>query len=53
MEAKGKATVPGPEQRRGRKDLREVVQQLSNPYKDGRTLGDAWLEAKGKRWEGR
>ena len=50
MEHKGKANVPGPEQRRGRADLKEIVQQSSNPYRDGRSLGDNWLEAKGKRW---
>jgi hypothetical protein len=41
--------LAGPEQRRGRKDLTEILQQSSNPYVDGRTLGDAWLEQKGKK----
>jgi hypothetical protein len=35
--------------RRGRTDLAETLWQSSNPYKDERTLGDQWLEAKGKQ----
>lgn len=34
---------------RGRSDLAEVLWQSSNPYKDGRSLGDQWLDAKGKQ----
>lgn len=49
IEAKGKGHPPGPEMRRGRANLSETLQQLSNPYKDGRTLGDLWLETKGKK----
>eukprot|EP00891_Asterochloris_glomerata_P002187 jgi/Astpho2/2187/Aster-03178 len=45
----GKARAPGPEVKRGRTDLSETLLQLSNPYKDGRTLGDQWLEARGKQ----
>ena len=45
----GKAKAAGPEVRRGRTDLAETLWQSSNPYKDGRTLGDQWLEAKGKQ----
>lgn len=48
LEKKGKARVPGPEQRRGRQGLFETFQQSSNPYVDGRTLDDIFLEAKGK-----
>ena len=35
--------------KRGRIDLAEVLWQSSNPYKDGRSLGDQWLDAKGKQ----
>lgn len=49
LDAKGKCMVEGPEQRRGRPNLYETFHQLSNPYVDGRTLGDAWLEKKGRR----
>lgn len=49
LERKGKRDVPGPEQRRGRKDLFETFQQSSNPWKDGRALDDRFLEAKGKQ----
>lgn len=42
LEHKGKAATQGPEQRRGRPDLTEILQQKSNPYKDGRSLGDQW-----------
>ena len=45
----GKAKAAGPEVKRGRTDLAETLWQSSNPYKDGRTLGDQWLEAKGKQ----
>ena len=45
----GKARAPGPEVKQGRADLSETLLQLSNPYKDGRTLGDQWLEARGKQ----
>lgn len=48
LEKKGKARVPGPEQRRGRQGLFETFQQSSNPYVDGRTLDDIFLETKGK-----
>ena len=41
--------MPGPEQRRGRKSLFETFQMSSNPWKDGRTLDDLFLERKGKR----
>jgi hypothetical protein len=41
--------VPGPEQRRGRKNLFETLQQSSNPFQDGRSLDDAFLEMKGKQ----
>lgn len=34
---------------RGRADLAETLWQLSNPYKDGRSLGDQWMEARGKQ----
>ncbi len=27
---------------RGRTDLTEIIAQASNPYKDGRSLGDMW-----------
>ncbi|MEW5298307.1 MAG: hypothetical protein WDW36_001447 [Sanguina aurantia] len=46
LEAKGRAAAAGPEVRRGRKDLRHIIQQT--PY-DGRSLGDSWLEAKGRQ----
>ncbi len=39
---------PGPEKRRGRQNLTETFQQLSNPYVDGRTLDDEWLEHRGR-----
>ena len=42
------AHAPGPEQRRNRQNLFETIQQGSNCYEDGRTLGDQWLEYKGK-----
>lgn len=45
----GKAKTAGPEVKRGRSDLAEVLWQSSNPYKDGRSLGDQWLDAKGKQ----
>lgn len=48
LEKKGKARVTGPEQRRGRQGLFETIQQSSNPYLDGRTLDDMFLEARGK-----
>ena len=35
--------------KRGRTDLAETLWQTSNPYKDGRSLGDQWMEAKGKQ----
>ena len=47
--ATGKAKAAGPEVKRGRGDLAEVLWQSSNPYKDGRSLGDQWLDAKGKQ----
>lgn len=45
----GKAKAAGPEVKRGRGDLAEVLWQSSNPYKDGRSLGDQWLDAKGRQ----
>ncbi|GFH15149.1 uncharacterized protein HaLaN_11323 [Haematococcus lacustris] len=48
LEAKGKAHPPGPEQRRGRRDLTQVITQQGNPYQDGQKQGDQWLEARGK-----
>jgi hypothetical protein len=48
IDAKGKATPPGPEETRGRKGLADTLQQRGNPYVDGVTGGDMWLEAKGK-----
>jgi hypothetical protein len=48
LDHKGRGVPPGPEMRRGRRDLSEHIQQTSNPYVDGRPLGDAWLEHKGK-----
>ncbi|KAG1661856.1 hypothetical protein FOA52_011623 [Chlamydomonas sp. UWO 241] len=47
-DAKGKATPPGPEVTRGRRDLTDTIQQRGNAYVDGVTGGDRWLEAKGK-----
>lgn len=44
--------VEGPEAKQGRRDLTETIHQLSNPYNDGRPLGDAWLTAKGKQLVG-
>lgn len=41
--------APGPEQRRNRQNLFETIQQGSNAYHDGRTLGDQWLEYRGKK----
>jgi hypothetical protein len=49
LERKGRRSVPGPEQRRGRQNLFETFQMTSNPYKDGRTLDDCFLEHKGKK----
>ena len=49
LERKGRRSVPGPEQRRGRKSLFETFQMSSNPWLDGRTLDDIFLERKGKR----
>ena len=51
--AKGKRPVPGPEVRRGRANLFDVLQM--RPLLDGATTGqqltgDAWLDAKGRRW---
>lgn len=48
-DAAGKGKAEGPEAQRGRADLAETLWQLSNPYKDGRTLGDQWMEARGKQ----
>ena len=48
LEQKGKKNVASPEVATGRKGLTEVIQQTSNPYKDGRALDDAWLQASGK-----
>jgi len=45
----GKGKAAGPEVKRGRTDLAETLWQSSNPYKDGRSLGDQWLDAKGKQ----
>lgn len=47
LDYKGRG-VPPAEMRRGRRDLSEHIQQTSNPYVDGRSLGDQWLEQKGK-----
>ncbi|KXZ46813.1 hypothetical protein GPECTOR_40g547 [Gonium pectorale] len=44
----GKRLVPGPEQRRGRADLFDVVHHTCNLKPEGYTGGDQWLEAKGK-----
>jgi hypothetical protein len=41
--------VPGPEQRRGRKSLFETFQMSSNPWVDGRTLDDLFLERRGRK----
>lgn len=49
LERKGKRAVAGPEQRRGRKNLFETFQMSSNPFVDGRTLDDIFLEKQGKR----
>ncbi|KAL3152201.1 hypothetical protein ABBQ32_001288 [Trebouxia sp. C0010 RCD-2024] len=49
MWKEGKAKAAGPEVKRGRSDLAEVLWQSSNPYKDGRSLGDQWLDAKGRQ----
>lgn len=49
LERKGRRSVPGPEQRRGRKGLFETFQMSSNPFTDGRTLDDIFLERKGRR----
>ena len=49
IEYAGKAKAAGPEVKRGRTDLAETLWQTSNPYKDGRSLGDQWMEAKGKQ----
>ena len=49
MVCAGKAKAAGPEVKRGRTDLAETLWQTSNPYKDGRSLGDQWMEAKGKQ----
>jgi hypothetical protein len=46
MEARGKAHPPGPELRRGRPDLSEIIQQATNPYVDKRSLGDTWCAAR-------
>ena len=50
LERKGRRNVPGPEQRRGRKNLFETFQMSSDPFKDHRTLDDIFLERKGKKW---
>lgn len=39
----GKRMVEGPEAKQGRRDLTETIQAQSNPYTDGRALGDSWL----------
>ncbi|KAG2454761.1 hypothetical protein HYH02_000596 [Chlamydomonas schloesseri] len=44
----GKRIVPGPEQRRGRQDLFDVVQHTVHLKPQGYTGGDQWLEHKGK-----
>jgi hypothetical protein len=49
LEKKGKRSVPGPEQRRGRKNLFETFQMSSNPFEDGRSLDDIFLERQGKK----
>lgn len=49
LERKGRRSVPGPEQRRGRKSLFETFQMSSNPFHDGRTLDDIFLERKGRK----
>lgn len=49
MHVTGKAKAAGPEVKRGRTDLAETLWQTSNPYKDGRSLGDQWMDAKGKQ----
>ena len=49
VDVTGKAKAAGPEVKRGRGDLAEVLWQSSNPYKDGRSLGDQWLDAKGRQ----
>lgn len=62
LEHKGKGNAPGPEQRRGRRDLADVLQQkavadgprgTSAPARGDqlqhKEQGDAWLDAKGKR----
>ena len=36
-----------PEGRRQRKDLFETLSGTTNPYKDGRPLGNLWLEQRG------
>ncbi|GLC37450.1 hypothetical protein PLESTB_001584500 [Pleodorina starrii] len=44
----GKRRVPGPEQRRGRADLFDVVHHTCHMKPEGFTGGDRWLEARGK-----
>lgn len=39
----------GPEHQSGRAGITEIIQQSTNPYTDGRSLGDSWLDHKGKR----
>eukprot|EP00798_Chlamydomonas_sp_ICE-L_P023151 gene23151-30356_t len=48
LEHRGKPKVPGPDETRGNRGMREVVQQTTNPYVDGTRGGDRWMEAKGK-----
>lgn len=49
--AKGKKPVPGPEARRGRANLFDVLQQAPAPAVrlPGQVTGDAWLDARGRR----
>lgn len=49
LEHKGKRPVASAEAAQGRNGLMEIIQQSSNPYVDGRAMGDAWLSAGGKK----
>uniref|UniRef100_A0A7S3VPQ4 Uncharacterized protein n=2 Tax=Dunaliella tertiolecta TaxID=3047 RepID=A0A7S3VPQ4_DUNTE len=48
LKPRGRAKPPPPERKTGRSDLKEVIFQTTNPYRDGRGLDDAWLQRSGK-----
>jgi len=42
LKPRGRAKPSAPQSKTGRSDLKEVIYQTTNPYRDGRALDDEW-----------